>query len=102
MTAGPTTAPWSELYKTSLYFIQREEKGTPTPFREGKTKKGYACMMFEVSNEKGFTNRRYVLMKDATGHALALSVRIPDASSETNYLRDFQRMVNTAEILPQK
>ena len=59
MTAGPTKASWDELYRTSLYFIQREEKGKVTPFRTGKTKQGYECMSFEVTQASGFVNRRF-------------------------------------------
>jgi len=98
MTAGPTKASWDELYKTSLYFIQREEKGKATPFRTGKTKQGYECMSFEVALASGFVNRRFTLLKDGSGNALALSVKIPSQAQEKQYLADFQRMVDTAKL----
>jgi hypothetical protein len=98
MTAGPTKASWDELYRTSLYFVMREEKGTATPFRTGKTKQGYECMSFEVAQPSGFVNRRFTLLKDGSGNALALSVKIPSASVEKMYLADFQRMVDTAKL----
>jgi hypothetical protein len=98
MTAGPTKASWDDLYRTSLYFIQREEKGKATPFRTGKTKQGYECMSFEVSTASGFINRRFTLLKDGSGNALALSVKIPSQSQEKQYLADFQRMVDSAKL----
>lgn len=98
MTAGPTTASWEELYRTSLYFIKREEPGDPTPFRLGKTKMGYECMSFEVLNKEKFAARRYTLLKDAKGKALALSVKIPSAKDEKQYAEFFQRMVDTAKL----
>jgi hypothetical protein len=98
MTAGPTKASWDELYRTSLYFIQREEKGKPTPFRTGKTKQGYECMSFEVAQASGFVNRRFTLLKDGSGNALALSVKIPSAAQEKQYLADFKHMVDSAKL----
>jgi hypothetical protein len=98
MTAGPTKASWAELYRTSLYFIQRESAGTPTPFRTGKTKQGYECMSFEVVNPDGFADRRYTLLKNDRGNALALSVKIPTKKDEKTYAAIFQRMVDSAKL----
>lgn len=98
MTAGPTQDSWDSLYRTSLYFIQREAKGKATPYREGKTKQGYACIRFEVMDESGFASRRYVLLKDSSGNALALSVKIPSAKEEKKYAAFFERMVDTAKL----
>lgn len=98
MTAGPTQASWDELYETSLFFIQREEKGKPTPFRIGKTKLGFPSMSFEVLDKNGFANRRYTLLKNSLGNALALSVKIPSKDVEAEYAAMFQRMVDTAKI----
>lgn len=98
MTAGPTKASWAELYKTSLYFIQRESKGDPTPFRTGKTKLGYECMSFEVLNKEKFANRRFTLLKNAAGSALALSINIPSKADEKKYAEMFKHMVDTAKI----
>lgn len=96
MTAGPTTASWEQLYRTSLGFILREEKGEPTPFRTGKSKKGFETMSFEVKNDKGFASRRYVLLKNKDGRALALSVKIPSLAEEKEYATKFRRMVDSA------
>lgn len=96
MTAGPSQASWEDLYRTSLYFILREEPGQPTPFRLGETKQGYESMSFEVHNADDFANRRYTLVKDDRGYALALSVRIPSAQEEERYRLLFQHMVDTA------
>jgi hypothetical protein len=98
MTAGPTKATWDELYKTSLFYIQREENGKETPFRVGKTKQGYECMSFEVAQSSGFVNRRYTLLKNSKGNALALSVRIPSLKDEKKYLAEFKRMVDSAKL----
>lgn len=98
MTAGPTTASWDELYRTSLYFIQRESKGEATEFRLGKTKQGYECMSFEVLNKDRFADRRYTLLKDSKGNALALSVKIPTKNDEKLYIAMFQRMVDSAKL----
>ena len=98
MTAGPTQAGFDELYKTSLYFIKREGEGKETPYRTGKTKLGYACMSFEVVNQEGFADRRYTLLKNTDGFALALSVKIPSKAVEKEYVTAFQRMVDTAKF----
>lgn len=98
MTAGPTKASWDELYRTSLFFIKREGEGKETPFRVGKTKQGYACMSFEMVDKTGFADRRYTLLKNDVGYALALSVRIPSRAEEKDYLASFQHMVDTAKL----
>ncbi|MEQ1822202.1 MAG: hypothetical protein ABL949_06820 [Fimbriimonadaceae bacterium] len=98
MTAGPTTASWDDLYQTSLYFIQREEKGVASAFKTGKTKQGFECMTFNVTNGDGFANRRYTLLKDKAGKALALSVKIPSREQESEYAAIFKRMVDSAKI----
>lgn len=98
MTAGPTRASWEELYRTSLYFIKREGEGKETPFRTGKTKQGYECMSFEMINKDGWADRRYTLLKNTAGNALALSVKIPSRKDEKVYLEGFQRMVDTAKL----
>ena len=98
MTAGPTQAGFDELYQTSLYFIKREGEGKETLYRTGKTKLGYACMSFEVVNKEGFADRRYTLLKNTDGFALALSVKIPSKSVEKEYVSAFQRMVDTAKF----
>lgn len=98
MTAGPTTASWDELYETSLFFIQREEKGVASPFKTGKTKQGFECMSFDVTNSEGFADRRYTLMKNSAGKALALSVKIPSREQESEYAAIFKRMVDSAKI----
>ena len=98
MTAGPTTVGWEELYRTSLGFIKREEPGTETPFRTGKTKQGYESMSFEVKNKDGFASRRYTLIRNLGGNVLALSIRIPSAEQETHFVEMFTHMVDTAKL----
>lgn len=98
MTAGPTRASWDELYRTSLYFIKREGEGKETPFRTGKTKQGHECMSFEMINKDGWADRRYTLLKNDAGNALALSVKIPTRKDEKQYTQWFQHMVDTAKL----
>jgi hypothetical protein len=98
MTAGPTRASWEELYRTSLYFIKREGEGKETPFRIGKTKQGYESMSFEMINKDGWADRRYTLLKNDAGSALALSVKIPTRKDEKQYAQWFQHMVDTAKL----
>ena len=98
MTAGPSQAGWDELYRTSLYFIQREEKGKATSYRVEKTKLGYESIRFEVADSDGFKNRRYALLKDSKGNALALSVKIPNRKLEEEFAVFFQGMIDTAKI----
>lgn len=98
MTAGPTTDTWDELYRTSLFFINREERGTATPYTLGKTGQGYESMSFSVKNTEGFASRRYVLVKNDKGLALALSVRILKQDDEKTMQKHFDRMVQSARI----
>lgn len=100
MTAGPTKAGWDELYKTSLGFIKREEPGTETSYRAGKTKQGYDCMSFEVKNKAGFASRRYTLIRNVAGNVLALSIRIPSPEQEKHFVEMFKHMVETAKLKP--
>ncbi|CAN5573049.1 hypothetical protein BH11ARM1_BH11ARM1_01040 [soil metagenome] len=98
MTAGVTKQSWDQLYKTSLMFIMRQEKGNPTAYRLGKTKTGYESCSFEVANDAGFVKRKYVLLKDKHGAAIALSVIIGDPKDEKKISSYFDRMVSTAKI----
>jgi hypothetical protein len=98
MTAGPKRASWEELYRTSLFFIKREGEGKETPFRLGKTKQGYESMSFEMINKDGWADRRYTLLKNDAGSALALSVKIPTRKDEKQYAQWFQHMVDTAKL----
>ncbi len=99
MTANGQGSTWDDLYRTSLYFIKREDKkAKETEFRIGKTKNGYECMSFEMVMPDGFKNRRYTLLKNEDGRALALSVKIPSKKVEEAYEMYFKRMVDTAKI----
>ncbi len=98
MTAGPSKATWDELYKTSMFFIMREEKGKATPFKIEKTAQGYEACTFSILDDKGFAKRRYVLLKAKSGKVLALNVRIPTKSAESEMAKHFDRMVRTAKI----
>lgn len=102
MTAGVTKQSWDQLYQTSLFFIMRQEPGKATPYRLGKTKSGYDSCSFEVANDRGFVKRKYVLLKDAHGAAIALSVIIGDPKQEKQISTYFNRMVENAEIIDPK
>lgn len=98
MRAGVTSQTWDQLYQTSLFFIMRQEPGKATPYRLGKTKSGYDSCSFEVADTKGFVKRKYVLLKDAHGSAIALSVVIGSPDQEKQVSAYFDRMVTTAKI----
>ena len=99
MTAGVTTQSWDQLYKTSLFFIMNQEPGKATPYRLGKTKSGYESCSFEVANKEGFVKRKYVLLKDKHGAAIALNVTIGEPKQEKAINAYFERMVATAKII---
>ncbi|MBL8049561.1 MAG: hypothetical protein JNJ45_12865 [Chthonomonas sp.] len=98
MTANAQSETWDSLYRTSLYFITREEKGEPTPYRQITSKMGYEGIAFEVLDEKQYAKRRFVLIKNKEGRALALSVDIKNPKDEKKILQAFDRMVDTATI----
>jgi hypothetical protein len=102
MTAGVTNRSWEELYRTSLFFIMRQEKGKATPYKVGKTKTGYESCSFDVANEKGFVRRKFVLLKNSAGAAIALSVTIGDPKDEKEMTAYFNRMVETAKVFDPK
>jgi hypothetical protein len=98
MTAGVTKQSWDQLYKTSLFFIQRQEKGTATPYKLSKTATGYEACSFQVADDSGFVKRKYVLLKSPKGEAIALSVIIGNKEREKEINRYFDRMVRTAHV----
>lgn len=53
MTAPPGRQTWDQLYQTSLYFIQRESKGKPTPYRISKMPNGLEAASFELLDDAG-------------------------------------------------
>lgn len=99
MTAGRTQSSWDELYRVSLFYINREEKGKATPYELGKTDQGYQTMSFSVLDSKGFAKRRYVLLKDKNDVAIALSIKIAKPEGEKEMAKHFDRMVRSARIL---
>ena len=96
MTAPPSRQSWQQLYQTSLFYILREEKGKATPYKLTKTKRGYEAATFDVVNKDGFNSRRYVLIKHPEKGLLAISVSIPEKSTEIEWAKHFKRMVDTA------
>lgn len=98
MTANASNSTWDDLYRTSLYFINREKKAEATPYREGKTKNGYPCISFEMKEQDGWKDRYYTLIQAPDKSALALSVKIPSKAEEKTYLANFQRMVDTTKF----
>lgn len=98
MTADASRATWDSLYEVSLGFILREERGTATPYRKMKTEGGYEAIAFEVMNKNNFAARRYVLLKNSDGRALALSLKIENEKDEAYMAGAFKRMVNTARF----
>lgn len=98
MTAGPSRASWDDLYRTSLYFIMREDEGTATKYTLSKTAEGLEAMSFSVLDKDGFAQRRYVLVKNTDGRVLALSVEIPSKAGEKKWASHFDRLVKTARF----
>lgn len=99
MTAPPSEQSWERLYEASLYFILREERGEPTPYKVTKTKNGLEAMEFSVKDKEGFAHRRYLLLKDPDKGLLALSVTIPSKEKEKEWFKHFERMTKTAKFL---
>lgn len=99
MTAPPGQQSWDQLYQTSLYFIMRESKGKPTPYRLGKTAGGLETGSFEVLDDTGFAARRYILIKGKDGRLLALSVRVPSREADKEWTKHFERLSRTARFL---
>jgi hypothetical protein len=101
MTAPPGQQSWDQLYETSLFFIQREAKGKPTPYRLSKTASGLEAASFEVMDDSGFAARRYILIRGKDGRLLALSVRVPSRSADKQWTKHFERLTRTARFLPE-
>ncbi len=102
MTAPPMNQSWDQIYQTSLYFIQRESKGKPTPYRLGKTASGLETASFEVLNDSGFAQRRYVMILGKDGRLLALSVKVPSEKADKEWTKHFERLNRSAKFLPEK
>ncbi len=98
MTAPPGRQSWEQLYQTSLYFILREEKGKPTPYRLGKTSSGFETASFEVLDDTGFAARRYILIRGKDARLLALSVRVPSRNADKEWSKHFERLTATARF----
>ena len=96
MTAPPSERSWDDLYRTSLYFILREERGEATPYTLTKTKRGYEAAQFSVLDDKGFAKRRYVLIREKSPGLLALSVKVPNKEADAEWQKHFSRMVESA------
>jgi len=99
MTAPPASQIWDQLYRTSLYFILREGKGKPTPYRLGKTPSGLETASFEVLDDSGFASRRFVLIRAKDGRLLALSAKVPNKDAEKDWAKHFDRLVRTAKFV---
>lgn len=98
MTAPPGQQSWDQLYQTSLYFIQREEKGKATSYRITKTPHGLDAASFEVLDAEGFPSRRYILIKDASKGLLALSVKVPSREADKQWTKHFERLISSAKF----
>lgn len=97
--AGGGRQGWEQLYRTSLFFIMREKKGQATPYKISKSSQGYEACTFSILDEKGFADRRYVILKNPkTENILALSVKIPNQKKEKDLQAAFDRMVRTAKL----
>lgn len=99
MTAPPSRQSWAQLYRTSLYFILREDpNGKPTEPEITKRKDGLEVCTFRILNSEGFAFRRFVMLRHSEQGLLALSVRIPNKSEESKWQKHFDRMVASAKF----
>jgi len=98
MTGSARESSWDQLYQTSLYFIKRSMKGSPTPFKISKSKQGYDAMSFSMMLDE-VPVARYVILKNDKKDILALSVKIPSKSAKENLEGIFDRLVKTAKLL---
>lgn len=98
MTAPPGRQTWDQLYQTSLYFIQRESKGKPTPYRVTRMASGLEAASFELLDDSGFASRRYVLIKDESRGLLALSVKVPSREADKEWSKHFRRLIGSARL----
>jgi len=101
MTAPPGRQTWDQLYQTSLYFILRESKGKPTPYKLSKTASGLETASFEVLDDDGFAARRFVLIRGKDGRLLALSVKVPNRAADKDWTKHFERLIRTARFIPE-
>lgn len=98
MTAPPGRQTWDELYQTSLYFIKRQSKGKPTPYRISKMPNGLEAASFEMLDNTGFAEKRYILIRDESKGLLALSVKVPSREADKEWSKHFDRLVKTAKL----
>ena len=92
---------WEQLYRTSLYFILREQpKGgmTATLPTMGKTKQGFEAASWSMLDPKKTVVARYVVLKSKADNILALSVKIPEGADRTQLEAIFDRLVSTAVV----
>jgi hypothetical protein len=99
MTAPPGQQSWDSLYRTSMYFIMREEQGDATPYQVTKLENGLEAMTFSIKDKTGFEARRYVLVKSPEKGLLALSVRVPGPKEAEQWAKHFDRMVKSARFI---
>lgn len=98
MTAPSGGQSWDQLYQTSLYYIQRESKGKPTPYRISKMPNGLEAASFELVDDTGFASKRYILIKNEPKGLLALSVKVPNREADKEWSRHFERLVRSAVL----
>lgn len=99
MTAPPGRQSWDSLYRTSLYFILREDsEGQPTRYKVTKKDNGLEACEFSILDKNGFAYKRYVLLRHPEKGLLALNVNIPNPAEEKTWAAKFDRMVRTASF----
>lgn len=97
MTGNAREQSWDQLYQTSLFFIKRSIKGTPTPFKVFKSKQGYEAISFSMVVDE-LPVARYVILKNDKKDILALSVKIPTKTARESLGAIFDRLVTTAKM----
>ena len=92
---------WEQLYRTSLYFILREQPaGSMSATRPvmGRSKQGFEAASWSMLDRKKTVVARYVVLKSKADNILALSVKIPEGADRTQLEAIFERLVSTAIV----
>lgn len=98
MTGSADGETWEALYKTALFYIQKDTAGTPTSYTLSHSAQGYEAISFSMMNGDVPT-AHYVIFKNTEEEILVLSVTVPDRASDTKLAPVFERLVSTAKML---
>ncbi len=100
MTAPqPVASSWSQLYHTALYFITQQDPSLKaTPYHLWRSPQGMSACSWEMKNTKGQIRGLYTVLRSSSMQLLALSVHIPNTTTEKTLSICFQHLVDTAQL----